>query len=38
MQEETFAPLLYVIGYNELEQAIALHNDVPQGMSIGHLQ
>jgi aldehyde dehydrogenase (NAD+) len=30
---ETFAPILYVLGYDELEQAIALHNDVPQGLS-----
>ena len=27
--EETFAPILYVVRYRELEQAIALHNDVP---------
>jgi aldehyde dehydrogenase (NAD+) len=31
--EETFAPLLYVMEYGELEEAIALHNDVPQGLS-----
>jgi aldehyde dehydrogenase (NAD+) len=30
---ETFAPILYVVGYRELDQAIALNNDVPQGLS-----
>jgi aldehyde dehydrogenase (NAD+) len=30
---ETFAPILYVIKYKTLEQAIALNNDVPQGLS-----
>ena len=33
VRHETFAPLLYVLGYDELEQAIALNNDVPQGLS-----
>jgi aldehyde dehydrogenase (NAD+) len=44
VQEETFAPILYVIGYGspkstpqqavgEIADAIALHNDVPQGLS-----
>jgi len=44
VQEETFAPILYIIGYGtkkasarqavkEIEQAVALHNDVPQGLS-----
>ena len=44
VQEETFAPILYIIGYgkataspedavNEIEHAVALHNDVPQGLS-----
>ena len=44
VQEETFAPILYIIGYGkksatpqqavgEIEQAIALHNGVPQGLS-----
>jgi len=33
VQEETFAPLLYVISYSELEEAIQIHNDVPQGLS-----
>ena len=31
--EETFAPILYVFRYNELEEAIALNNAVPQGLS-----
>lgn len=33
VQEETFAPILYMIRYTELEEAIRLHNDVPQGLS-----
>ena len=44
MQEETFAPILYIVGYGgaessrrasvgELEEAVALHNGVPQGLS-----
>ncbi len=44
VQEETFAPILYIIGYgkksssakqavDEIEEAIALHNGVPQGLS-----
>ncbi len=43
VQEETFAPILYIISYgqsrdregavNEIDAAIALHNDVPQGLS-----
>ena len=31
--EETFAPILYVLRYSELEQAIALNNAVVQGLS-----
>jgi aldehyde dehydrogenase (NAD+) len=31
--EETFAPILYVVGYETLEEAIAIHNNVPQGLS-----
>jgi L-aminoadipate-semialdehyde dehydrogenase len=31
--QETFAPILYVIRYREFDQAIALHNAVPQGLS-----
>ena len=30
---ETFAPILYLMPYGELEEAIALHNGVPQGLS-----
>ncbi|MHC4220382.1 MAG: aldehyde dehydrogenase family protein, partial [Planctomycetota bacterium] len=44
VQEETFAPILHIIGYGsgsaspaqavgEIEEALALHNDVPQGLS-----
>ncbi len=31
--EETFAPILYIIPYRDLENAIKLHNEVPQGLS-----
>jgi aldehyde dehydrogenase (NAD+) len=33
VQEETFAPILYIIGYKTIDEAIALHNGVPQGLS-----
>ncbi|MGD8867604.1 MAG: aldehyde dehydrogenase family protein [Gemmatimonadales bacterium] len=44
VQEETFAPILYILGYgsrsatpkqavDEIEEAVALHNGVPQGLS-----
>jgi aldehyde dehydrogenase (NAD+) len=33
VRAETFAPLLYVLGYDDLDEAIALHNDVPQGLA-----
>lgn len=33
VQEETFAPILYVMKYNTIEEAIAMQNDVPQGLS-----
>ncbi len=33
VREETFAPILYVMKYRDLAQAIAMHNDVPQGLS-----
>ncbi len=33
LQEETFAPILYVLKYKNLEEAIKIHNDVPQGLS-----
>jgi aldehyde dehydrogenase (NAD+) len=31
--EETFAPILYIMSYSTIEQAIAMHNDVAQGLS-----
>ena len=31
--KETFAPILYVLRYREIEEAIALNNSVPQGLS-----
>ena len=31
--EETFAPILYVIEFDEFESAMQAHNDVPQGLS-----
>ena len=31
--EETFAPILYLIEFDTLEEAIGAHNDVPQGLS-----
>lgn len=33
VQEETFAPILYIIEYENIEEALKLHNDVPQGLS-----
>jgi aldehyde dehydrogenase (NAD+) len=33
VKRETFAPILYVMKYREFEEAVALHNDVPQGLS-----
>jgi aldehyde dehydrogenase (NAD+) len=33
VQTETFAPILYVMKYNKLEEAIQMQNDVPQGLS-----
>ena len=33
VQEETFGPLVYAIPYQTFEEALALHNDVPQGLS-----
>ena len=32
-REETFAPILYVFTYSDLDQAIALQNNVVQGLS-----
>jgi len=33
VRRETFAPILYVLRYRSLDEAIELHNDVPQGLS-----
>jgi len=31
--DETFAPILYIVTYRDLDEAIAMHNGVPQGLS-----
>jgi aldehyde dehydrogenase (NAD+) len=33
VQTETFAPILYLLEYETLDEALALHNGVPQGLS-----
>ena len=33
LKEEIFAPILYVVEFEDLDQAIHWHNDVPQGLS-----
>jgi aldehyde dehydrogenase (NAD+) len=33
VKHETFAPIMYVMRYSKLDEAIAMHNDVPQGLS-----
>ncbi len=33
LREETFAPLMYLLAYDDFREAIALHNAVPQGLS-----
>ncbi len=33
VQHETFAPILYIMKYQTLDEAIAMQNDVPQGLS-----
>jgi aldehyde dehydrogenase (NAD+) len=33
VKAETFAPVLYVLEYDTFDEALALHNDVPQGLS-----
>lgn len=33
MKQETFAPILYILPYQTLDEAIALQNEVPQGLS-----
>ena len=32
VKEETFAPVLYLISYKNFEEAVAMNNDVPQGL------
>lgn len=33
VQDETFAPILYIMKYKSIEEAIAMQNNVPQGLS-----
>ena len=33
VREETFAPILYVMGYKTIEDALRMHNEVPQGLA-----
>ncbi len=33
VREETFAPILYIMGYRTLEDALHMHNEVPQGLA-----
>jgi len=33
VRHETFAPILYVMAYDQFDEALRLHNDVPQGLS-----
>ncbi|SDM24554.1 aldehyde dehydrogenase (NAD+) [Modicisalibacter muralis] len=33
VRHETFAPILYVMSYSNFDEAMAMHNDVPQGLS-----
>src|ERR1700733_10582212 len=33
LKEEIFAPILHLIEFDTLDQALAWHNDVPQGLS-----
>ena len=33
VQQETFAPILYLMRYRDFDEAIAIHNGVPQGLS-----
>ena len=35
VQHETFAPIVFVMPYDTLEEAIRLHNEVPQGLASG---
>jgi aldehyde dehydrogenase (NAD+) len=33
VRNETFAPILYLLKYNSIDEAIAIQNEVPQGLS-----
>jgi aldehyde dehydrogenase (NAD+) len=33
VRAETFAPILYVMSYDDFDEALAMHNEVPQGLS-----
>jgi len=33
VRDETFAPILYLLEYDNIDEAIEIHNDVPQGLS-----
>jgi len=33
VRTETFAPILYAVAYDDLDEALALHNGVPQGLA-----
>jgi aldehyde dehydrogenase (NAD+) len=33
VKQETFAPILYLLEYGDVDEALQLHNDVPQGLS-----
>ena len=33
VKRETFAPILYILAYETMDEALSLHNDVPQGLS-----
>jgi aldehyde dehydrogenase (NAD+) len=35
VRRETFAPILYVMRYRDFDEALRLHNDVPQGLASG---
>ncbi len=34
VKHETFGPLLYLMTYGDFEEALAIHNDVPQGLEL----
>ena len=33
VKQETFAPILYLLEYDDFQDALRLHNEVPQGLS-----